>query len=1544
MRQHHIPIAFIQETKAPNQAFVQSLMDPDFTAYECPNPVTSSHGGVAIIVHTDISQHVHNLCTDHNLQWHSTLTDRQKDALPHNQSAGRWMTIQIDLFNTTFTLVNHYAPSASPQARSVYYRSIATMWQNTPNLIMAGDWNCVLDMYKDQITANNNPHHDVSADDLQTLVDNHGLNDSYMATADMNDCQKPVYMTNYARQGTARRIDRFYHSHDIDTITHNLIDIIDYEQGPAPNISMPDITTTHRPVGIFIINQNNPRIKQHKDQWVINMDLARQDVHQQAIIKIIRQYHITATRSPKIGKNWDKMKTAIRRYMRSVQTRNAKRVRTAERRDAAVLTDVDSTTQQKQEARDRIHDRTLTSHDAARIRFRGQAIEEQDRMTRFHFAHNAARHASSVMHAAQGPNGAPVTAQRAIEDSFDTYWGSVFAERKVDDNDRDEILNTLQRALRPQQADTLAKHLTRDEIGVATGKMKLGKSPGGDGLPLEFYLHFGYQIHDSPLIDFLHMVLLEAYDQRLLPQSMRQIQLRLIFKKNTDAERLLPKNYRPIALLNTDYKIMSKILSMRLAPMMEVLLDASQAGAPGRHIYEPILTVRSIIEHTKRYNQEAAILFLDFEKAFDSVDHQYIFSTMRAMNIPEEFIRWSSLAFTDTYGRCIVNGKLSSGFTLPGGGRQGDSLFPLIFSLVMQGLKTSIDSARDSQGSTIQGIDVPFSTKRIRIPQYVDDSAICITRMQDFQVAFDAIQKFGRASGMRINWDKTVGMWIGDWMKRPPHSQLQVSPTHTIKFIDHHGQYITKLRYLGITCGHVAPAEGWHAARDTILATTTARISPGETDRGRVLIGNAVFIGKINFSVAAEVIPQADRTEMAKLLRFAVSGKRQTILNHKVLLSGPAEGNPIRLVDVKRHVTTLHAKPVVRIATHDYPNDYEHFWTLDMHVLARKANLVTVDQLLASKVPVPAVVTVADPLVAQAVTAFRDMKFGAPKPLIAHYNDAAAVLLFHNPDVVKPATNAERARPWNADDRITLAFSKPRGNRLYYAGQLYTNFNPRTYRTTPWVRPGTRLTVEQFNDTFGGYEVEYQFTMQEYEGLTASLDTAYPDIDTWLSQGSSTLQRGVYHTIPTQYPTTTVYMAASGQAGHVYELTLHNEHGLTHIVSDNERLLQLAAPDPHHPGVTNPGVVDLKPIKHRTFALPKQTQGQRSATQITQYCIPFPQHVHPTGVLFPSDKYDYLPQPGAKYRDAAKHYRRDTSYHNYATHALRLQLAADPIVAAADSVDSSAPDFNPIHCITTAMQSMMVPPRTWQPIFRLLHDSLFVGLRAVHHQRQVCHMHHYAPEKIYPNHCILHTCQGAQCTQQHELFDCPAVQPLWTVTRRLVTELGDTDPVPTTIYACFQHLVIHGNTAKSPDGPIAVKVLTTNLIALTIKAITSANHAKMQARQDQAHNPDPASLYTEHLRRIRHEYTTLLRAEIRQLPHHVDTLYRRQRFAKQVTRDPPRKFTERELQLMPRPTYAIRNINPVTERLFLETWCKTHIVDVSNPPSGRTISIRNPFS
>ena len=95
---------------------------------------------------------------------------------------------------------------------------------------------------------------------------------------------------------------------------------------------------------------------------------------------------------------------------------------------------------------------------------------------------------------------------------------------------------------------------------------------------------------------------------------------------------------------------------------------------------------------------------LDFEKAFDSANHQFTFDVMKAFNIPEEFIRWTSLAFIDTQACCIINGKQSNFFDLPRGGRQGDNLYPLIFTIVVQALNHMINS------TTAQGIELPNGT------------------------------------------------------------------------------------------------------------------------------------------------------------------------------------------------------------------------------------------------------------------------------------------------------------------------------------------------------------------------------------------------------------------------------------------------------------------------------------------------------------------------------------------------------------------------------------------------------------------------------------------------------------------------------------------------------------------------------------------------------------------------------------------------------------------------------------------------------------------
>ena len=68
----------------------------------------------------------------------------------------------------------------------------------------------------------------------------------------------------------------------------------------------------------------------------------------------------------------------------------------------------------------------------------------------------------------------------------------------------------------------------------------------------------------------------------------------------------------------------------------------------------------------------------------------------------------------------------------------------------------------------------------------------------------------------------------------------------------------------------------------------------------------------------------------------------------------------------------------------------------------------------------------------------------------------------------------------------------------------------------------------------------------------------------------------------------------------------------------------------------NPAVTDLKPIHRRTFEVPKQRGGPSKTDQITDYYLPLPHHDHPTGVMFPSGKYEYQPEPGAKYQEAVQ--------------------------------------------------------------------------------------------------------------------------------------------------------------------------------------------------------------------------------------------------------------------------------------------------------------------
>ena len=152
------------------------------------------------------------------------------------------------------------------------------------------------------------------------------------------------------------------------------------------------------------------------------------------------------------------------------------------------------------------------------------------------------------------------------------------------------------------------------------------KTPGSDGLPAEFYKVFW-----NDIADFFLKSINQAYHAGQLSVTQRRGIIKLIPKK--DVEPYFIKNWRPISLLNCDYKIAAKAIANRFKHVLPNLIDNDQTGfLKGRFIGENIRLVDGIIKYATAKNLPGLLLFLDFEKAFDTAEWSFIQKTLQHYN------------------------------------------------------------------------------------------------------------------------------------------------------------------------------------------------------------------------------------------------------------------------------------------------------------------------------------------------------------------------------------------------------------------------------------------------------------------------------------------------------------------------------------------------------------------------------------------------------------------------------------------------------------------------------------------------------------------------------------------------------------------------------------------------------------------------------------------------------------------------------------------------------------------------------------------------
>ncbi len=169
--------------------------------------------------------------------------------------------------------------------------------------------------------------------------------------------------------------------------------------------------------------------------------------------------------------------------------------------------------------------------------------------------------------------------------------------------------------------------------------MKKGKLSGFDGLPIQYFDRF-----IDILAPFLTKVYLEAFDSETLPDTFNEALISLILKKDGDATD--PSSYRPVSLLNVDYKILTKIMALRLDKVLPEIIQADQVGVvKGRSSTDNLRRLLHLTWQNTSNNTPTAAISLDAEKAFYRVEWSFLAATMSHLGFGSNFRTWIQILY-----------------------------------------------------------------------------------------------------------------------------------------------------------------------------------------------------------------------------------------------------------------------------------------------------------------------------------------------------------------------------------------------------------------------------------------------------------------------------------------------------------------------------------------------------------------------------------------------------------------------------------------------------------------------------------------------------------------------------------------------------------------------------------------------------------------------------------------------------------------------------------------------------------------------------------
>ena len=753
------------------------------------------------------------------------VTDYAKD------SDGRVLNTKISYNGAKAQILAIYGPNVSNR-RERFFNDLGNIIFDTIPLIMCGDFNMVENPTLDRRGGTISTTQTVGLNSLGTIKSTYGLVDPWRKAHP--GLKEYTWKSRWVSTPIESRIDRFYTSKKFKTTNYEFL-------------STP--WSDHKIIKLDLV-LGDPH-NRGTNYWKLNTSVLEDEVYVTQMTDFLNTYKTKQNHFPTLSLWWEATKIEVAAFTRAYCTQVAN-----QRRSQIAATKKQINLEASKPKPNKTHISSLYDklsnlnqihHSGVMIRSREQLIANEDKPTKFFYLQEQIKQTKKSIKSlkTQDDNGQikVTTETAAIQHQIREYYIDLFKKHPTEVEAQNEILQHTIKTLTREQKEYLDAPLTEPEILNAIEYTETNKSPGIDGIPVEFYQKFWPILKD----DFVTMANHIYIHQQPLSTTQKTGVIVLIYKRD-DKEDL--GNWRPITLLCLDYKIITKTIATRLKRILPDLIHDDQTCAvPDRIIFSNLYTIRDAITYSQHKKQNLFIVSYDFEKAFDSVDHDYYYKVLHHMNFGSTYINFFKNIYADRTSMVMNDGRLTGRIPLKRGFLQGDSLSLPSFVIVAETASNHIRAQ-----PTITGLDIPGHDGQLKLQDYADDKESLTNEPSSITHTVECLNLFGRASGCRLNPSKIKGLMV---LNQETKSQQQI--------IQQQFPYIawnedTGLKVLGI---HFFEDHNntlnynWTKVVNKLRQMTNLLQHRTMSMRGKVILLNTIILSKVWYLASVIPLPAA---------------------------------------------------------------------------------------------------------------------------------------------------------------------------------------------------------------------------------------------------------------------------------------------------------------------------------------------------------------------------------------------------------------------------------------------------------------------------------------------------------------------------------------------------------------------------------------------------------------------------------------------------------------------------------------------------------------